>query len=816
MKKPQTKPTEAKETVKEKSEKSEKVTATLTAKSPEETLTLSAAPQEEKAEAAEEAATFELGLKPAKVETVDQAEESATFKVAQPTKVSEVEDTVSTGLSAKIPEKKVEEVKKPEKKVEPKKKADEKKKPEETKAAVTLEKGESEVATEVSSAMKITQQTFAEIKSPKPEEIFDFEAEIPSSEVRTDIEIGKTEAIGGTLAVSKEKSLSIEKLTKDFAKPSDLSEKSAGEFVKPEAVEHTEGVQKQKGKDFTSATTSIKASEKVESDVTVALKPKAKKETEEEAVSESLKIKSEPEKQKPEETESVAAEFKLGQKVEKKLAEGEDISTEAAVKLKPSLMPEETTDESTALSLKIGAEKAKEVETEELSTAVTLKKQKAQKAEKVSEETVATDVKLAKTDESVASQIKSAEKSEISTVVEQPKPAETTPKPKTLDEMPIMAAASADVTEALKSKKKPAEVPAKKPKEKVEKPKKEETPQEAEAQIQLGKPKKTVETDETSEQATVKLAPKEKPKATTETVEEQLSLKLDEKKSEEKTEELSEEFTLTAKPKKKAVEGEEVSEAAKFQLGPKEAPQQPETEDVSGAITLKKKKEEEKTEGEDVSGDFTIGGGKKAEVITEEMSEALTIKRQSAVTKLFPSQVTGEVGTTATFKCQVASENVKVQWKKDGKIIKADKHFVVVETKDIRELKIAELTVKDAGKYTMVVGDEEFTSELVVQKLPSDFAKPLEPLTVLAGSVATITCETTKLNQPVTWFKDGKELKAEVGKYEMVNEKKKHHLIISNIQPGDEADYSVQTTVKAKLTTHLFVEGSKYYELNSA
>ncbi len=86
-----------------------------------------------------------------------------------------------------------------------------------------------------------------------------------------------------------------------------------------------------------------------------------------------------------------------------------------------------------------------------------------------------------------------------------------------------------------------------------------------------------------------------------------------------------------------------------------------------------------------------------------------------------------------------------------------------------------------------------FLFSAVPEEKPKDgFTKGLENQHCLEGETVTLTCEVTKPGAKVKWFKDGKEIKPDGKKYEVVVDGKVHKLIIHDTKPEDQTEYSAK------------------------
>lgn len=70
----------------------------------------------------------------------------------------------------------------------------------------------------------------------------------------------------------------------------------------------------------------------------------------------------------------------------------------------------------------------------------------------------------------------------------------------------------------------------------------------------------------------------------------------------------------------------------------------------------------------------------------------------------------------------------------------------------------------------------------------------------------TFTCELTKPNTKVTWYKGKVPINSEDNKFTISNVDCQYTLTVKNIQPHDESDYTIDVKGK-KSTAELFIDG---------
>ena len=102
----------------------------------------------------------------------------------------------------------------------------------------------------------------------------------------------------------------------------------------------------------------------------------------------------------------------------------------------------------------------------------------------------------------------------------------------------------------------------------------------------------------------------------------------------------------------------------------------------------------------------------------------------------------------------------------------------------VHNIKIKSAMLNDAGEYVVKVGLAVTRGQLSVEEEPTVFTKPLTDQTIQEFEDATFTCEVSKPNKEVKFYKDGKEIKPNK-KYEIVVENCTHTLKIKDGQIDD-------------------------------
>ena len=146
------------------------------------------------------------------------------------------------------------------------------------------------------------------------------------------------------------------------------------------------------------------------------------------------------------------------------------------------------------------------------------------------------------------------------------------------------------------------------------------------------------------------------------------------------------------------------------------------------------------------------------------------------------------------------SHDADVEWFKNGQLIEngeprseGRKHFLV----------FAECNMNDAGDYMCKVGDKTTSAHLYVE-LARNFTKQLMDTGAKEGAEGLFEC-TVSCDEPVSWFKNGKEKLLAGPKYTMESDGLVRRLKIADMSFADEAKYTCQIG-DAKTTASMAVQ----------
>ncbi|PIK60955.1 putative titin [Apostichopus japonicus] len=149
-----------------------------------------------------------------------------------------------------------------------------------------------------------------------------------------------------------------------------------------------------------------------------------------------------------------------------------------------------------------------------------------------------------------------------------------------------------------------------------------------------------------------------------------------------------------------------------------------------------------------------------------------------------------------TLECEVSKDKPKdteVTWKKGKDTLSPDDEKYVIKKDGRRHsLTIKEVTPEDADEYTCTVGDKETAAKVTVEEHAPEITKPLEEtIAVPEGNEVTLEAQISKEDAPVTWMKDGKELKPS-DNVRIEEDGTTRRLILKDVTKDDTAQYTLK------------------------
>ncbi|KAG9472588.1 hypothetical protein GDO78_018425 [Eleutherodactylus coqui] len=143
----------------------------------------------------------------------------------------------------------------------------------------------------------------------------------------------------------------------------------------------------------------------------------------------------------------------------------------------------------------------------------------------------------------------------------------------------------------------------------------------------------------------------------------------------------------------------------------------------------------------------------------------------------------------AVFQCQVTKPTAQLLWKKGQKTLEPSDKYMMQQKEISVELVIRDVTLKDSGNYTCIIGEEATTATLTVNELPARFSSKLTNLEAMEGGIAVLRCEVTKQSAAVQW-KKGEKTVQRSHKYDIRQDGSRLELQINDLELSDADQYS--------------------------
>lgn len=169
--------------------------------------------------------------------------------------------------------------------------------------------------------------------------------------------------------------------------------------------------------------------------------------------------------------------------------------------------------------------------------------------------------------------------------------------------------------------------------------------------------------------------------------------------------------------------------------------------------------------------------------------------------------ITISQGEKAMFEVELTKGDALVRWYKNGEEIQFSDHVQLRIDGKKQKLKIYDARLEDAGEYSCMVGDDESTAILTVEKPIVQFIKRLPEISIVTkGNEITLTVE---LSHPsdVEWFKNSETIQSS-DKFTIIDDETVKRLIIHNADESDAQQYTVVAS-NVKSSTKLKVERIK-------
>ena len=149
-------------------------------------------------------------------------------------------------------------------------------------------------------------------------------------------------------------------------------------------------------------------------------------------------------------------------------------------------------------------------------------------------------------------------------------------------------------------------------------------------------------------------------------------------------------------------------------------------------------------------------------------------------------------GEDAVFEATVSNADVPVQWFKNGIEVTPDDSRLKIKSEGRKRFfTIPSCSKADEAEYSCKLGDKTSSAALRVDFAPVKFNKQIMDTGAAEGAVATFECEVSR-DEPVQWFKNGKEKIMDGPKYTMEVDGLVRRLKINDVSYNDEAKFACQ------------------------
>ncbi|CAJ1068041.1 hemicentin-1 [Xyrichtys novacula] len=171
-----------------------------------------------------------------------------------------------------------------------------------------------------------------------------------------------------------------------------------------------------------------------------------------------------------------------------------------------------------------------------------------------------------------------------------------------------------------------------------------------------------------------------------------------------------------------------------------------------------------------------------------------------------PREVQVTQDSAVTLECQAAgSPPPQISWLKNGRPVLLSPRTRLLSGDSV--LRISPVQLSDSGVYTCIArsraGLAELSYDVQVQVPPGvDHVEPVEPVTVVQGSLVTLTCEARGVPPPtLTWMKDGQPLSLHRN---LLLDGQETRLQLPDVAPPDAGLYSCVASNQAGSSTKSF------------
>uniref|UniRef100_A0A663M3I2 Obscurin n=1 Tax=Athene cunicularia TaxID=194338 RepID=A0A663M3I2_ATHCN len=160
-------------------------------------------------------------------------------------------------------------------------------------------------------------------------------------------------------------------------------------------------------------------------------------------------------------------------------------------------------------------------------------------------------------------------------------------------------------------------------------------------------------------------------------------------------------------------------------------------------------------------------------------------------------------GEDCTFECILSHESIDdFNWTLNGSKVESGGRFKASNMGRKYTLNIKSVVPDDSGEVIFTARGLTSKASLVVKEKPTEVTKQLEDKTSAVGQDISLSCELSKPDVTIRWYKDGKAIRKSQ-KYDLHQEGTRAFLIIHDSTVKDSGEYTCETEVsktKARIT----------------
>ncbi|XP_044160310.1 obscurin-like protein 1 [Bufo gargarizans] len=150
-------------------------------------------------------------------------------------------------------------------------------------------------------------------------------------------------------------------------------------------------------------------------------------------------------------------------------------------------------------------------------------------------------------------------------------------------------------------------------------------------------------------------------------------------------------------------------------------------------------------------------------------------------------------GERVVLSCEVSRENALVHWYKDGEELEESENIVIEADGCHRRLIIQSAQTQDSGEFMCDAGDDSIFYNVFVKDPPVKIISTSDTKEILSGERLELSCEVSRENAEVYWYKDDEELQ-ESENIILEVDGCHHRLIILSVQTADSGEFVCDAT----------------------